>query len=156
MDLYILIKALHVIGATVLLGTGAGIAFFMLMAHRTRDAALIAHTARIVVIADTIFTATAVIAQPVTGAALAHAAGFPLFSGWIGLSLILYVVTGLCWLPVVWIQLRLRDLAKEAVRLAAPLPPRYFHLFRLWFVLGFPAFAAVTGILWLMIAKPSF
>lgn len=156
MDLYLLLKLAHVIGATVLLGTGAGIAFFMLMAHRTGQAALIAHTARIVVIADMVFTATAVVAQPITGAALAHLAGYPLLSGWIGLSLVLYVVTGLCWLPVVWIQLKLRDLAEEAVRLAAPLPPRYFRLFRLWFVLGFPAFAAVTGILWLMIAKPSF
>ena len=156
MDLYLLLKLAHVIGATVLLGTGAGIAFFMLMAHRTGQAALIAHTARIVVVADMVFTAAAVVAQPITGAALAHIAGYPLLSGWIGLSLALYVVTGLCWLPVVWIQLRLRDLADEAARLETPLPPRYFRLFRLWFVLGFPAFAAVTGILWLMIAKPSF
>ena len=155
MDLYLLLKLAHVIGATVLLGTGAGIAFFMLMAHRTGQAALIAHTARIVVVADMVFTAAAVVAQPITGAALAHIAGYPLLSGWIGLSLALYVVTGLCWLPVVWIQLKLRDLADEAARLDKPLPPRYFRLFRLWFVLGFPAFAAVTGILWLMIAKPS-
>jgi uncharacterized membrane protein len=156
MDLYLLLKLAHVIGATVLLGTGAGIAFFMLMAHRTGQAALIAHTSRIVVVADMVFTATAVVAQPITGAALAHIAGYPLLSGWIGLSLVLYVVTGLCWLPVVWIQLKLRDLADEAARLDQPLPPRYFRLFRLWFVLGFPAFAAVTGILWLMIAKPGF
>jgi uncharacterized membrane protein len=156
MDLYLLLKLAHVIGATVLLGTGAGIAFFILMAHRTGQAALIAHTARIVVVADMVFTATAVVAQPITGAALAHIAGYPLLSGWIGLSLVLYVVTGLCWLPVVWIQLKLRDLADEAARLDQPLPPRYFRLFRLWFVLGFPAFAAVTGILWLMIAKPGF
>ena len=155
MDLYLLLKLAHVIGATVLLGTGAGIAFFMLMAHRTGQAALIAHTARIVVVADMVFTAAAVVAQPITGAALAHIAGYPLLSGWIGLSLALYVVTGLCWLPVVWTQLKLRDLADEAARLDKPLPPRYFRLFRLWFVLGFPAFAAVTGILWLMIAKPS-
>jgi len=156
MDLYTLVKVAHVIGATVLLGTGAGIAFFMLMAHRTRDPALIAHTAGIVVLADTVFTATAVIAQPATGAALAHMAGYPILSGWIGLSLTLYVVTGLCWLPVVWIQLKLRDLAKAATRDGAALPACYFKLFRVWFVLGFPAFAAVIGILWLMIAKPSF
>jgi uncharacterized membrane protein len=155
MDLYTLVKVAHVIGATVLLGTGAGIAFFMLMAHCTRDPALIAHTAGIVVLADTVFTATAVIAQPATGAALARIAGYPILSGWIGLSLALYVVTGLCWLPVVWIQLKLRDLARAATRDGAALPARYFRLFRVWFVLGFPAFAAVIGILWLMIAKPS-
>ena len=155
MDLYILLKVAHVIGAAVLLGTGAGIAFFMLMAHRSRDPAVIAHTARIVVLADTVFTASAVILQPITGAALAHLAGYPLLSGWIGLSLGLYVVTGLCWLPVVWIQIRLRDLALLAAENGAPLPEHYFRLFRLWFVLGFPAFAAVLGIVWLMVAKPA-
>lgn len=146
----------HVVGATVLLGTGPGIAFFMLMAHRTRDPALIAHTARVVVLADTVFTASAVIVQPVTGAALAHIAGYSLLSGWIGLSLVLYVVTGLCWLPVVKIQLRLRDLAVQAAASGAPLSDRYFRLFRVWLTLGFPAFAAVLGIIWLMVAKPSF
>ncbi|ENZ81199.1 MULTISPECIES: DUF2269 domain-containing protein [Caulobacter] len=156
MDLYTLVKVAHVIGATVLLGTGAGIAFFMLMAHRTRDPALVAQTARVVVLADTVFTASAVILQPITGASLAHLAGYRLLSGWIGLSLALYVVTGLCWLPVVWIQVRLRDLAIQAAATDTPLPERYFRLFRLWFVLGFPAFAAVLGIVWLMVAKPSF
>lgn len=154
MDLYTLLKVAHVIGASVLLGTGAGIAFFMLMAHRARDPALIAHTAGIVVLADTLFTASAVILQPVTGAALAHIVGYPLWSGWIAWSLALYVLTGLCWLPVVWIQLRLRDLAREAVATGAPLPARYFRLFRVWFVLGFPAFSAVIAIVWLMVAKP--
>jgi len=156
MDLYLLLKAAHVVGATVLLGTGAGIAFFMLMAHRTGQPALIAHTARVVVIADTVFTATAVVIQPITGAALAHVVGYPLFSGWIGLSLVLYIVTGLCWLPVVWIQIRLRDLADAAAKAGQPLPERYHRLFRAWFVLGFPAFAAVLAIVWLMLAKPSF
>jgi len=156
MDLYLLLKAAHVVGATMLLGTGAGIAFFMLMAHRTGQPALIAHTARVVVIADTVFTATAVVIQPITGAALAHVVGYPLLSGWIGLSLVLYVVTGLCWLPVVWIQIRLRDLADAAARAGQPLPERYHRLFRAWFVLGFPAFAAVLAIVWLMLARPSF
>ena len=99
MDLFTALKLVHVIGAAVLFGTGAGIAFFMLMAHRTRDAALVAHTAGIVVVADTGFTAVAVLLQPVTGAALANLAGFPLFSGWIGLSFILYLATGAFWLP---------------------------------------------------------
>ena len=153
-DLYTPLKVVHVIGATVLLGTGAGIAFFMVMAHRTRDPHLIAHTAAIVVWADLIFTASAVILQPITGFALARLDGFPVFKGWIGASLILYVLTGLFWLPVVWIQLRLRDLARNAVRTHAKLPQHYLMLFRIWFVLGFPAFASVVAIIWLMIAKP--
>ena len=156
MDLYLVIKASHIIGAAVLLGTGAGIAFFMLMAHRTRDPVLIAHTARIVVLADFVFTTTAVIAQPITGGALAHIAGIPFNTGWVALSLALYVVTGLCWLPVVWIQMRLRRLAEAAVAAGEPLPAAYDRLFRIWFMLGFPAFAAVLAIVWLMVAKPAF
>ena len=156
MSLYLLLKVVHVIGATVLFGTGAGIAFFMLMAHRTGDARLIAHTAGTVVVADALFTATAVIVQPLTGAALAHVAGYPLLHGWIGASLVLYVVTGAFWLPVVWIQIRMRDLAREAVATGQPLPATYHRLWRLWFASGFPAFFAVLAIIWLMVAKPDF
>ncbi|MGP6088235.1 DUF2269 family protein [Antarctobacter jejuensis] len=154
MDWLMVLRWLHVVGAAVLFGTGAGIAFFMLMAHRTRDAVLIAHTAGVVVLADTVFTATAVVAQPVTGYLLARGIGWPLTEGWVALSLILYVVTGLFWLPVVWIQIRLRDLAREAAAGNTPLPPRYFRLFRIWFACGFPAFFAVAAILWLMLARP--
>jgi uncharacterized membrane protein len=154
MFLYDVLKTVHVIGAMVLFGTGAGIAFFMLMAHRTRDPAFIAKTAGVVVTADLVFTASAVILQPITGALLARMGGFPMMSGWIGLSLILYVVTGLFWLPVVWIQWRMRNLAREAVAAGAPLPPRYFQLFWVWFAFGFPAFGSVLAIIWLMVAKP--
>lgn len=152
---YFMLKFLHVIGATVLLGTGAGIAFFMLMAHRTGDPHLIAGTARIVVIADFVFTATAVIVQPITGAFLAWEAGYSLWDGWIVVSLALYVFTGLFWLPVVWMQARLRKLAAAAAAAGEPLPPAYHRLFRWWFAFGFPAFAAVMAIFWLMITKPA-
>lgn len=148
------LRWLHVIGAAVLLGTGAGIAFFMMMAHRTREPSLIAHVAGTVVIADWIFTATAVIAQPVTGVLLALAVGWPLGEPWIVLSLALYVLTGLFWLPVVWIQHRLRVLARTAAARAEPLPAAYHRLYRVWFACGIPAFAAVLAIIWLMIARP--
>ena len=154
MEWEIFLRWAHVIGATVLLGTGAGIAFFMVMAHRTKDAALIAHTASIVVIADWIFTASAVIVQPITGYLLMREIGWPMSEGWIVLSLGLYVFTGLFWLPVVWIQTQLRDLAREAAETSAPLPERYHKLYRIWFACGFPAFFAVLAILWLMIDRP--
>ncbi|TIT22829.1 MAG: DUF2269 family protein [Mesorhizobium sp.] len=153
--LYFLLKFLHVIGAAVLLGTGAGIAFFMLLAHRTGNAAAVAVVARIVVVADFLFTATAVVAQPLTGAALAWQAGYSLSEGWIVLSIALYIFTGMFWLPVVWMQMEMRKLASQAAAAAAPLPPRYHRLFWLWFAFGFPAFAAVLGIFWLMIARPA-
>jgi uncharacterized membrane protein len=156
MTTYFLLKFAHVIGAAVLLGTGAGIAFFMLMAHRTGDAAAVAATARIVVIADYVFTASAVVLQPVTGTLLAWETGSSLHDGWIALSILLYVFTGCWWLPVVWMQGRMRDLARAAVAEGRPLPAAYHKLFRLWFAFGFPAFAAVVGIFWLMITKPDF
>ncbi|WP_137390553.1 DUF2269 family protein [Rhodoligotrophos defluvii] len=152
---YFLLKYLHVIGAAVLLGTGAGIAFFMLLAHRTGDAALIAGVARIVVVADFLFTATAVVAQPVTGVLLAQITGYALTEGWIVLSIILYIVTGLFWLPVVWMQMEMRNLAAAAAASRTPLPDRYYRLFRTWFIFGFPAFFAVLAIFWLMITRPA-
>lgn len=149
-----LLRLVHVLGATVLFGTGAGIAFFMVMAHRSRDPRMIAHVAGSVVIADTIFTATAVVLQPITGAWLAHEIGWSLGEGWIVLSLALYVVAGLFWLPVVLIQIRLRNLAREAARDGTGLPKRYFRLYRVWFAAGFPAFFSVIAIFWLMLTKP--
>ena len=153
---YLVLKYLHVIGASVLLGAGAGIAFFMLLGHLTGKATSIAPIARIVVIADFLFTATAVVLQPITGAALAWHMGWSLWEEWIALSIALYVVTGAFWLPVVWMQMRLRDLAVEAAATGEPLPPAYHRLFWWWFAFGFPAFAAVLAIFWLMIAKPAF
>jgi uncharacterized membrane protein len=152
--LYFFLKFLHVIGASVLLGTGAGIAFFMLMGHLTGDAKVIAGVARIVVVADFVFTTTAVVVQPITGLLLVHAVGYSFWDGWIVLSILLYLVTGAFWLPVVWMQMRMRDLAIAAVAEGRPLPALYHRLFWTWFAFGFPAFAAVVAIFWLMIAKP--
>jgi uncharacterized membrane protein len=151
---YFILKFLHVIGAAVLLGTGAGIAFFMLMAHRTGDAGTVAATARIVVTADYLFTATAVVAQPVTGLLLARSVGYPLGEGWIVASILLYLLTGAFWLPVVWMQARMRNLARGAAEAGEALPGAYHRLFRAWFGFGFPAFAAVLLIFWLMISRP--
>jgi uncharacterized membrane protein len=154
MTAYFLLKFLHIIGATVLLGTGAGIAFFMLLANRTGDVRVIAGVARIVVIADYVFTATAVVAQPVTGLLLARSAGYALGEDWIVASILLYLFTGAFWLPVVWMQSRMRSLAAAAARDGAELPPEYHRLFRWWFAFGFPAFTAVLAIFWLMITRP--
>jgi uncharacterized membrane protein len=152
---YDLIKYLHVLGATVILGTGAGIAFFMLMAHLSRDAAFIARTAAVVVLADFLFTATAIAVQPVTGYILMRETGTPLTEGWLVLALGLYAIAGSFWIPVVWMQRRMRDLAAAAATAAKPLPHEYHRLFRLWFLFGFPGFGSVLAIMWLMVAKPA-
>ena len=154
MDYENLLRLVHVVGATVLLGTGAGIAFFMVMAVRTRNPALIDHVAGTVDVADTLFTATAAVLQPVTGYLLVEAIGWSLWEGWIVLSLALYVLTGLFWLPVVRIQMRLRDLARQAAADGGALPAEFDRLYRIWFACGFPAFAAVVAIVWLMLTKP--
>jgi uncharacterized membrane protein len=156
MTFYFIIKYLHVLGAIAILGTGTGIAFFMLMAHRSRDAAFIARTAAIVVIADMLFTATAVTLQPVTGGILMLLSSTAFAEGWLATSLALYVVAGLFWIPVIFMQIEMRDLARAAAAQNAPLPPRYFALFRRWFLFGVPGFGSVMIILWLMIAKPQF
>ncbi len=152
--LYFLIKYLHVLGAIVILGTGAGIAFFMLMAHRSRDAAFIARTAETVVVADMLFTLSAVLLQPITGGVLMALTATGLAERWLAASLMLYAVAGLFWVPVIFMQIEMRNLARLAAAKGEALPPRYFVLFRRWFVFGFPGFGAVMLILWLMIAKP--
>jgi uncharacterized membrane protein len=152
---YLDLKFLHIIGSTVLLGTGAGIAFFMVMAHRSKDVAVIAGVARIVVIADFLFTATAVVVQPITGLFLAYVQNYPLTSSWIVASLALYVFIGFWWLPVVYFQMRIRDIAMKAVEQKKPLPPDYYWYYRLWFAFGFPAFFSILLIFWLMIARPA-
>jgi len=154
MDLYLVARLLHIFGSTVLFGTGIGIAFFMFRAHFTRDPKIIAATAETVVTADFVFTATAVVLQPLTGYWLMRLTGLDFSEGWIILALALYVLTGLCWLPVVAIQMRLRDLARAADHAGQPLDNRYDRMFWLWFALGWPAFSSVIGIFWLMVAKP--
>jgi uncharacterized membrane protein len=154
MTLYFVVKYLHVLGAIVILGTGSGIAFFMLMAHLSRDAAFIARTASVVVLADMIFTLSAVLAQPVTGGILMMLSSTAVTEGWLAASLVLYAVAGLFWVPVIFMQREMRDLARVAAEKSQPLPPRYLVLFRRWFLFGIPGFGSVMMILYLMIAKP--
>jgi len=156
MTVYFLVKYLHVIGAIVILGTGAGIAFFMLMAHRSGDAAFIARTAATVVIADMLFTLAAVILQPVTGGLLMMLSSTSFAERWLATSLVLYALAGLFWIPVIFMQIEMRDLASAAAARGQPLPPRYFSLFPRWVWFGIPGFGSVMIILWLMIAKPGF
>jgi uncharacterized membrane protein len=107
-----------------------------------------------VVIADFLFTATAVVAQPITGVLLARSMGYSLLEGWIIVSVVLYIITGAFWLPVIWMQMRMRDFAAAAARDRTALPRAYHQLFWLWFAFGIPAFTAVLAIFWLMITRP--
>jgi uncharacterized membrane protein len=151
---YLVVKWIHVLSATLLFGTGLGIAFFMWVAHRGGDPRVIAATARTVVVADALFTAPAVVLQLGTGLWLATQFGWPLDQFWLQASLVLFVPVGACWLPVLWLQIRARDLAMQAVASGSALPPAYHSVMRAWFWLGWPAFISVLAIFWLMVAKP--
>jgi uncharacterized membrane protein len=152
---YLWLKWIHILSSTLLLGTGLGIAFFMWMAHLRGDARVIAATARTVVIADACFTAPAVVVQFATGLWLSSMLGWPLQAFWWKASLTLFFVVGACWLPVLWLQARARDLARAAADAGTALPPAYHRAMRLWFWLGWPAFLSVIAIFWLMVMKPA-
>lgn len=154
MDAYTLLKWLHILSSTVLFGFGAGTAFYFFMAHLGRDARTIARVGSMVVLADWIFTGSSGIIQPVSGLLLAREAGYDLGASWLIVTYILYVIAFACWAPVVWLQIRARDLATTADRDGTPLPPEYFRVMRWWFALGWPAFIGLTAVFWLMVAKP--
>ena len=152
---YQLVKLIHILSSTLLFGTGLGSAFYKWMTDRGGDLHAMARTNRTVVIADWLFTTPTVIIQPITGFWLVHILGFPLDQAWIVITLMLYLIAGGCWLPVVWLQIRMRDLATEAVRNNQPLDKRYHRYARLWFWLGVPAFIAMVIVYFLMVFKPA-
>jgi uncharacterized membrane protein len=154
LSLYLIVKWLHILSATILFGTGIGIAFFKWITDRGADVRAIRLASERTVLADWIFTTPAVIVQPLSGVAMAQLAGFPLASGWLAYSIALYALAGACWLPVVWLQIRMRALARLADDSGAPLPALYWAYARTWFWLGVPAFLALLAVYWLMVAKP--
>jgi uncharacterized membrane protein len=151
---YLVAKWLHVLSSTVLFGTGLGSAYYMFFASRTRDARVAAAVLRHVVRADWWFTTTTIVFQPLSGAWLINLAGYPWTSRWIVWSVLLYLLAGACWLPVVWMQLRMRDMAFEADRHGTPLPGQYWRYLSWWVALGVVAFLALVVVFWLMVAKP--
>ena len=151
---YLTLKTIHIISSTVLFGTGIGSAFFLFMANRRKEVAGIAFATRHVVIADWLFTTPSVVIQLVTGLALMQAGGYDITTHWIKWGLILYVVVGTCWLPVVWIQIKMRNLAKQAMENNSELPKQYWRYDKWWIILGSVAFPVVLVIFTLMIFKP--
>jgi uncharacterized membrane protein len=155
MNFYLTLKTLHILSSVVLVGTGFGTAFYFFFANRTRSVPVIAAVARLVVRADWWFTTPAVIAQPLTGWGLIALGGWPWRAPWIVAAVALYVLAGLCWLPVVGLQIRLARMAVRAHATGEALPPAYWRDARLWQRLGYPAFAAMVVIYGLMVFKPA-
>jgi uncharacterized membrane protein len=152
---YVFLKGVHIISSTILFGTGLGTAFFKWIVDRTGSVAAIRIVSEKVVLADWLFTSPAIVVQAMTGIALAHLLGFPLTHGWVAHAIVLYCVAGLCWLPVVWLQMQMRDLARESDLRGEPLADTYWVYARVWFWLGVPAFLSLVVVFWLMVAKPS-
>ena len=152
---YLIIKFVHVLSSTLLFGTGLGSAFYMFFTNRSRDVRAIAVVTRRVVWADWLFTTPTAIIQPATGLYLVHLMGIPLATTWVAWALALYVLAGACWLPVVWLQVRMAAMAERAAKEGSELPPLYWRYDRIWTALGFPAFIAFIAIFWLMVAKPA-
>ena len=155
MTAYFFLKTVHIVSATILFGTGLGTAFFKWITDRSGNVQAIRVVAERVVWADWMFTTPAVVVQAITGVLLARMLGFPLSSGWVAHAIALYVFTGACWIPVLWLQIDMRDLARDAVARGSPLDQKYWRLARIWFWLGVPAFCAVLAIFALMVTKPS-
>lgn len=153
MSSYLLLKWVHILSSTILFGTGLGIAFFQWMTWRSGDLAAIARVTRLTVLADFVFTTPAVVIQLATGLALLKVLSLPWTTPWVLAALALYALTGACWLPVVWIQMRLARVAAASHAAGAPLPADFGRLMRIWFILGWPAFLAVLAIFWLMVRK---
>ena len=151
---FLLLKTIHVLSSTVLFGTGMGTAFHMWFTHLRGDVRAIASTARNVVLADWIFTATSGILQPVTGFAMALDAGYDLRASWLVAAYGLYAIAGACWIPVVLLQMRVARLAEGCAESGSALPDEYYRAMRTWFLLGWPAFAGLVVVFWLMVAKP--
>lgn len=152
---YLLLKLVHVLAGVLVLGTGLGIAFFMWQVHRSGNIQAIAVVARQVVLADFVFTTPAVCVQLLSGIALMRYSGLRPDTGWLALALVLYVLVGACWLPVIGLQIRAHRLVRRALAENRVLPAEYHRVMRWWFVLGWPAFLAVIGIFALMVLKPS-
>jgi uncharacterized membrane protein len=152
---YIIVKWLHILSSTLLFGTGLGSAFYMFFASRTRDARVVAVVVRYVVVADWAFTTPTIILQPLSGFYLVHRTGLPLTSTWIAASIVLYLLAGACWLPVVWMQIRMRDMARQAAAAGGELPDRYWRFLRWWVALGIVAFLALVAVFYLMVARPA-
>ena len=152
---YLVVKWVHIVSSTLLFGTGLGSAFYMFFTSRTRDVRAIAVVVKYVVLADWLFTTPTIIIQPATGLYMVHLAGFPLSSAWLLWSIVLYFVAGAAWLPVVWMQVQMRNMARTAAASGAALPARYWMFLRWWVVLGCVAFVALVVVFYLMVIKPA-
>lgn len=152
--LYLTLKWIHIISATIIFGTGIGSAYYMFAANRRKVLSEMRFAVKFVVLADWAFTLPAIIVQFITGLLMAKIANISFFDLWIKWGLILYFFAGACWLPVVWLQIKMEKLIEEAIKENKQLDEKYWKMDFWWILLGSLAFPAVVMIFWLMVDKP--
>lgn len=150
---YLVLKWVHILSSTLLFGAGLGSAFLMFVANRRGNPAEIAFAVRHVVLADWLFTTPSGVVQLATGLALLHVTGYGFSDVWVVWALALFGFAMACWLPVVWMQIKMRDMAEAALAQGTTLPADYWRYDRWWIALGCLAFPAMVVIFWLMVAR---
>ena len=159
MNTYLIVKTLHIISATLMVGTGFGTAFYLFWANRSGSVAAQSVVSHWVIKADWWFTTPAVIFQPLSGLWMLYERGYTvstmLEQNWVWMTFALYIFSGICWLPVVWLQIRMAKIAEKAHKENADtIPEPYWRYARRWELLGYPAFCATIVIYFLMVMKP--
>jgi uncharacterized membrane protein len=155
LDTIFTIKFVHVLAAAAMFGTWLCLASFMLLAHRSRNTSVVALTAQFVVSVEKMVMIAAIALQPISGFPLASAIGLSPFAElWIDISLVLYAVIVACWIAAFRIEIRIRDIAREAALNATRLPQGYRKLFRIWCMLAGPILVGIAIVVALMIWQP--
>ena len=155
MSIYLTVKWIHILSSVVLVGTGFGSAYYMFFVNRSNNILTQALVSKLVVRADWWFTTPTVVIQPATGLYLAYLSGWSLTASWLTVSIGLFIFAGICWLPVVWLQIRMAAMADDALQQGIELPSIYWRYARYWEYLGYPAFIAMLVVFYLMVAKPA-
>ncbi|MBV4533732.1 DUF2269 domain-containing protein [Pseudomonas sp. SWRI107] len=150
---YVLLKYLHVIAAVFLFGFGMGSYLYLIAAHRTGDARVIAAVARMVVRFDAWITTPAGFVQLLTGFAMVRLTGMDWTVGWLLAALLIFFGVGALWLPVLMLQKRMQAMAAAAAGTHAALPAAYARLYRWWLWMGVAGFAGMFLMVLVMVSK---
>lgn len=153
--LILVVKALHVLSATIFFGAGLMSAFWKFRGDSSGEPRVVEWAQKQVVLADWVFTVPSGVVSPATGVVLVSVYGLPWTTPWVLASLGGYLAAMVLWLPAAWIQVELRRIARQCVADGTALPERFQRLNRIWLALGVPAFGVSVFIIYAMVVKPS-
>ncbi len=145
---YFLLKLIHILSATLMIGTGLGSAFYLYLTYKKSAVQTVKEVLNFVILADTIFTTPSVIIQLITGIMLSDLLGL-LYTDWFWLVLAVSVIVLVLWLRAAFIQFKLKKLLEEENKLS----PKFHHLMNIWFILGVPSFGGAIYLYYLMVYR---